>query len=41
MELLEGAGIISGERLEPLAREANELTAIVVASIKTLRIHRG
>ena len=35
MELLIETGIISEDRLAPLLNEANELTAIIVASINT------
>jgi four helix bundle protein len=37
MELLVAAGLVKASLLEPLLAEANELTAIIVASIKTSR----
>ena len=37
MELLAEAGIMPKDRLEPLMSEADELLAMTVASIKTLR----
>ena len=37
MELLAEAGIVPRERLDPLMGEADELLAMTVASIKTLR----
>lgn len=37
MELLIEAGLMKPKRLEKLLQEANELTAIIVASIKTSR----
>jgi four helix bundle protein len=40
LELLEASGIVPAQRLTPLEQEANELVAIVVASIKTARRRR-
>lgn len=37
IELLAESGLISGKRVADLTREADELTAIMVASIKTAR----
>lgn len=37
LELLVDSGLMPKEKLEPLLTEANELTAIFVASIKTLK----
>lgn len=37
MELLVEAGIMESKKLEPLMKEANELLAITVASIKTAK----
>jgi four helix bundle protein len=37
LELLGDAGVIPQDRIAPLSREANELVAMTVASIKTLR----
>jgi four helix bundle protein len=37
MELLVEGGLVKNEALNPLMQEANELAAIVVASIKTTR----
>jgi four helix bundle protein len=37
MELLVDSGIVSSERVNSLKREADELVAMTVASIKTLR----
>jgi len=37
MELLAEAGIVSGDRINSLKKEANEILAMTVASIKTLR----
>ena len=39
MELLVEAEIISGERLRDLMQEGDEILAMIVASIKTLRKH--
>ncbi|MEJ1974456.1 MAG: four helix bundle protein [Lacunisphaera sp.] len=36
-ELLSEAGLVTGEKLADLQREANELTAIAVTSIRTAR----
>ena len=41
MELLVESGIVNRERLEGLMQEANELAAIMVASIKTSKAGRG
>lgn len=38
MEMLLEAGIISQERLAPLMQEADEIVAILTASVKTARI---
>jgi len=40
LELLLESGIASPERIVPLQREMNEITAMIVASIKTLRGRR-
>ena len=37
MELLVESGIIKTERLEELMKEADELTAILVTSVKTMK----
>jgi len=37
LELLAAAGIVKAERLSELFEEANELTAILVTSVKTLK----
>ena len=37
LELLQEAGLANHEKLNPLIQEANELTAILTASIKTAR----
>ncbi len=37
LELITDSGLLSGERVEGLKKEADELTAMIVASIKTLR----
>jgi len=37
MELLADAGVVPAERISALKKEANELVAMTVASIKTLR----
>lgn len=37
MELLVGSAVVSAERVQPLKKEANELIAMTVTSIKTLR----
>jgi four helix bundle protein len=37
MELLVETGIMSQERMEELSKEANEILAIVVSSIKTAK----
>ncbi len=39
MELLQESGIIPGEKLVDLVKEADELVAIFTASIKTARAH--
>jgi len=39
MELLIEAGIVEEARLRDLMREANEILAMVVTSIKTARSH--
>jgi len=39
MELLIEAGIVLEERLSPLMQEANELVAILTASVKTARVN--
>lgn len=39
-ELLKDAGVVEGAKLEPLYREADELTAILVAIIKKARANR-
>lgn len=40
MELLVEAGIVERKLLEPLMQEANELTAIIVASIRSAKQNR-
>jgi len=40
MELLIRAGLVKKDRLEALMGEADEITAIVVASIRTARARR-
>ena len=37
IEMLSDAGLVKANLVEPLLREANELTAIVVSSIRTAR----
>lgn len=37
MELLAEAGIVKAQKLAPLMKEANELLAIIVASLKTAK----
>ena len=37
MEILAEAGLLKKERLAPLMKEASEIAAMVVASIKTAR----
>ena len=37
LELLIEAGIVSEEKLRPLCHEANELTAIFVSSVRTVK----
>jgi four helix bundle protein len=37
LELLEGAGIVSSERLAPLCRETDELIAIFVTIVKRIK----
>jgi four helix bundle protein len=37
LEILEKANLVAGDRLKGLAKEADELTAMVVASIKTAK----
>jgi four helix bundle protein len=39
MELLVESHIVSAERVSPLIKEANEILAMTVASIRTLRNH--
>jgi len=41
MELLVESGILQEDSLKPLMSEANEIVAMTVASIKTLRSSRG
>jgi four helix bundle protein len=41
LEMLVDAGLISKERLQPLIAETNEITAMVVASIRTARKHKN
>jgi four helix bundle protein len=40
LELLRDAGLVSEARVSELIQEANEITAMIVASIKTLRTRR-
>ena len=39
--MIADVGLLKRERLEPLAEEANELTAMTVASIKTARRNKN
>lgn len=41
IEMIADVGLLKRERLEPLAQEANELTAMTVASIKTARRNKN
>jgi four helix bundle protein len=41
LELLEGSGLVSPAKLTAIKQEADELTAITVASIKTARRNRA
>jgi len=41
MELLVETGAVAKERLQPLMKEADELTAIVVSCIKRTRANQG
>jgi len=41
MEMLIEAGLVSEERLADLMKEANELVAILTASVKTARTHQN
>lgn len=41
LELLADAGIVKAERLSDLIKEADELTAILVTSVKTLKSRRN
>jgi four helix bundle protein len=41
IEMIADVGLLKRERLEPLAEEANELTAMTVASIKTARRNKN
>jgi four helix bundle protein len=41
LEILADSGIIRAERLSDLIKEANELTAILVASVKTLKARKN
>jgi hypothetical protein len=41
LELLGEHGLVKAAELTPLAKEADELTAIMVASVKTLRTRSG
>ena len=41
LELLADAGILKAERLADLLNEADELTAILVTSVKTLKSRRN
>ncbi len=41
LELLEEAGVVPGERISDLKKEANELVAIFTATVKTARAHRS
>jgi four helix bundle protein len=40
LELLIESGIVPSQRLEPLITEANELIAIIVTSVKTVKKRR-
>ena len=40
LDLLIQARIVSARRLEPLMREANEIIAILVASVRTIKRRR-
>jgi four helix bundle protein len=37
LELLEGAGIVSSERIDPLCKETDELIAIFVSIVKRVK----
>ena len=39
IEMLTDAGLVKTSLIEPLLREANELTAIIVTSIRTSRLN--
>ena len=39
LELLSGSGLVKSKRLDNLRREANEILAMVVASIRTSRVN--
>jgi four helix bundle protein len=41
IEMIADVGLLKRERLEPLAKEANELTAMIVAWIKTARRNKN
>ncbi|MFO0848845.1 MAG: four helix bundle protein [Gemmataceae bacterium] len=41
LELLVEAGVIPPEQLAPLQQEAGELTAILIASVRTVRVRMG
>lgn len=41
LELIVDAGLMKHQLVEPLRKEADELTAIFAASVKTSRKHRG
>jgi four helix bundle protein len=41
LELLADAGIVKAERLSDLIKEADQLTAILVTSVKTLKARRN
>jgi hypothetical protein len=41
IELLQGAGIATAEKLTPVLDEANELVSIFVASLRTAKANRS
>lgn len=41
LEILEKSGLVPSARLKGLEKEADEITAMVVASIKTAKLNRG
>jgi four helix bundle protein len=41
LDLLVGSGIVAAQKLQPLQKEADELTAIIVATIRTARANQS